>query len=239
MELTKKTIDLGSGVSLDLVYIPGGTFLMGSDQKSTEQPVHQVTVRSFWMGKTPVTQEQWVEVMGDNPSYFKGSAKPVEQVNWHQAKEFCERVSKNTGHQVRLPTEAEWEYAARGGTTDEYSFGDDRRKLVEYAWFDVNSEGQTHPVGQKKPNPFGLYDMHGNVWEWVEDHWYDDYKGAPTDGSAWLTGGNSALRVLRGGSWYFIDLILRSANRDSDFPAYRLNDFGFRVVVGAQTQSGK
>jgi len=116
MELTTKTIDLGSKVSLDLVYIPGGTFLMGSAKDTTEQPVHEVTLAPFWIGQTLVTQDQWISVMGDNPSYFKGSTRPVEQTTWHQAKEFCEKVSKNTGHQVRLPTEAEWEYAARGGT---------------------------------------------------------------------------------------------------------------------------
>ena len=230
MELTTKTIDLGSNVSLDLVHIPGGTFLMGSEQRSTSQPIHQVTVQSFWMGKTPVTQEQWVEVMGDNPSYFKGSTRPVEQVTWHQAKEFCEKVSKNTGHQVRLPTEAEWEYAARGGTTTEYSFGNDETKFGEYAWFSENAEKETHQVEQKNPNPFGLFDMYGNVWEWLEDYWHNNYDGAPTDGSAWLVKGNSALRVLRGGSWYY-DNYLRSAYRNDNNPDNRNYNVGFRVVV--------
>lgn len=230
MELKTQSIDLGSKVSLDLVYIPGGTFLMGSAKDTTEQPVHEVTLAPFWIGQTLVTQDQWISVMGDNPSYFKGSTRPVEQITWHQAKEFCEKVSKNTGHQVRLPTEAEWEYAARGGTTTEYSFGNDRTKLVEYAWFDVNSEGRTHQVGQKKPNQFGLYDMHGNVWEWTEDHWHNYYNGAPTDGSAWITKDYSNDRVLRGGSWdsYFA---LRSTDRSGYGPNLRCNDIGFRVVA--------
>ena len=176
--------------------------------------------------------------MGNNPSSFKGETRPVESINWSEAKKFCQKLSERSGYKVRLPTEAEWEYAARGGTTTEYSFGDDQSQLGEYAWFSGNAGSQTHPVGQKKPNPFGLYDMHGNVWEWVEDHWHDNYEGAPTDGSAWLTGGNSALRVLRGGSWGNLNLS-RSAIRNDVHPDNRYNDIGFRVVVGAQTQSGK
>lgn len=228
-------INLDSEKSLELVEIPGGSFLMGSVHDPTEQPIHEVTLPSFWMGKFQVTQEQWVEVMCENPSWYIGITRPVDQVTWRQAKEFCERVSKNTGYKVRLPTESEWEYAARGGTTTDYSFGDDWKNLVDYAWFGVNSEGQTHLVGQKKPNPFGLYDMHGNVWEWVEDNWHDDYDGAPTDGSAWIVGGEIANKVLRGGSWFDSDgnftKELRSANR---YPFYLRNSssiIGFRVVV--------
>ena len=135
-------------------------------------------------------------------------------------------------------TETEWEYAARGGTTTEYSFGDDESKLGDYAWFADNAGRKTHPVGQKKPNPFGLFDMHGNVFEWVEDHWHSNYQGAPTDGSALLTDDDKALRVLRGGSWCFIVISCRSALRDLILDD-RDTDDGLRVVVGAQTQPEK
>jgi formylglycine-generating enzyme required for sulfatase activity len=195
-------------------------------------------VKPFSIGRTEVTQAQWQAVMGNNPSGFKEETRPVESITWYQAKEFCEKLSERSGYQVRLPTEAEWEYAARGGTTTEYSFGEDETKLGEYAWFRGNAGDQTHPVGQKKPNPFGLYDMHGNVWEWVEDYWHNNYVGAPRDGSAWLVGGDSALRVLRGGSWN-LSFNLRSAIRLNFFPVSRVSNNGFRVVVGAQTQSGK
>jgi formylglycine-generating enzyme required for sulfatase activity len=238
---TGAIVDLGSGVTLELVSLPGGSFLMGSEKgHSDEKPVHEVTVAPFLVGRTQVTQAQWRAVMGDIPKVgFPGDDRPVESINWREAKDFCDQLAELTGFPFRLPTEAEWEYAARGGTTTEYSFGDDPADLDRYAWYAANSNGQTHPVGQKLPNPFGLYDMHGNVWEWVEDHWHNSYEGAPTDGSAWLTEDDSAPRVLRGGSWYVNYYFLRSALRNINNPDLRNNTYGFRVVVGAQTQSKK
>jgi formylglycine-generating enzyme required for sulfatase activity len=225
----------GKEIQFEMVDLPGGEFQMGGTKFSQERPVHTVRVSPFSIGKYQVTQAQWQAVMGGNPSHFKGETRPVENVSWNDAQQFLKKI----GNGYRLPTEAEWEYAARGGTTTEYSFGDDESKLGEYAWFGGNSGRETHPVGQKRPNPFGLHDMHGNVWEWVEDPWHKNYEGAPTDGSAWLTGGDNTRRVLRGGSWisYFN---LRSAYRLlSLIPGDRDNSFGFRVVVGAQTQPGR
>jgi formylglycine-generating enzyme required for sulfatase activity/energy-coupling factor transporter ATP-binding protein EcfA2 len=223
----------------DFIQIPGGVFVMGStDGEDYEKPPHRVTIQPFEIGEYEVTQKQWWAVMGSEPSSFKGDDLPVETITWRQAKEFCKELSARTGKTYRLPTEAEWEYAARGGTTTEYSFGDDESMLGDFAWYGQNSGGTTHPVKQKKPNPFGLYDMHGNVFEWVEDHWHDNYEGAPTDGSAWLTDDDNALRVLRGGSWFF-NGALRSADRVNNVPDDRNGNYGFRVVVGAQTQPQK
>jgi formylglycine-generating enzyme required for sulfatase activity len=147
---------------LELVEIPAGSFLMGSKERDSEQPIHKVTLKAFRIGKYPVTQGQYEAVMGKNPSYFKGADRPVERVNWHDAVEFCKKLSKQTGQQVSLASEAQWEYACRAGSTGKYCFGDDESKLGDYAWFLANSGRQTYPVGQKKPNGWGLYDMHGN-----------------------------------------------------------------------------
>lgn len=221
---------------------------MGSsdDEKnscSDERPQHQVTVPSFFMGKYPVTQAQWEAVasqtdmkvkidLNPDPSYFKGKNHPVERVSWDEAVEFCQRLSRLTGGNYRLPSEAEWEYACRAGTTTRFYFGDEVNQLEDYAWHGENSRGTTHPVGQKKPNAWGLYDMHGNVWEWCEDDWHDSYEGAPTDGSAWIENGNCH-RVTRGGSWFKHPEDCLSASRDYDHRrANHLNDYGFRVVRG-------
>jgi formylglycine-generating enzyme required for sulfatase activity len=232
---------LAEGVTLEVVSLQGGKFSMGSEKGyDNEKPVHEVMVKPFNIGRTEVTQEQWRAVMGSLPDVgFKGDQRPVESITWFEAREFCRKLTEMTGYNFRLPTEAEWEYAARGGTTTEYSFGDDESKLGQYAWFGGNSKNQTHQVATRLRNPFGLFDMHGNVWEWVEDHWHENYEGAPTDGSAWLTGDNNARRVLRGGSWDNDDG-LRSADRSYGFnPVNRVSFYGFRVVVGAQTQQGR
>jgi formylglycine-generating enzyme required for sulfatase activity len=231
--------NLAEGVTLEVVSMPGGRFKMGSEKgDGNEEPVHEVTVKPFNIGRTEVTQEQWRTVMGSLPNVgYKGDKRPVERISWFEAIEFCRKFSEMSGYNFRLPTEAEWEYAARGGTTTEYSFGDDESRLGQYAWFYVNAGAETHPVGQKKPNPFGLYDMHGNVLEWVEDHYHKNYVGAPTDGSAWLTDDDNAYRVLRGGSWG--NDVLRSANRYRNIPDNRYDSIGFRVVVGEQTQRGR
>ena len=182
------------------------------------------------MSKYEVTQKQWREVMGSDPSYYEGDDLPVEQVSWNDVQEFITKLNEREGSvKYRLPSEAEWEYAARAGTTTRYSFGDDESDLADCAWYYKNSDGKTHPVGQKKPNPWELYDMHGNVWEWVQDEWHDTYEGAPADGSAWESE-NGAVRVARGGSWRSYVVHCRSAlrgNRDIDF---RDNFLGFRLL---------
>src|SRR5262245_33307560 len=203
---------------VELLPAPAGEFLMGSDNDLFgEAPAHAVRFRAgFWLGKYPVTQSQWRAVMGTNPSAFpEAPGRPVDGVSWDQAEEFCRRLSTLSGHRVRLPSEAEWEYACRAGTTGEFfftpggPFRDDsevppgaRQALCDFAWFDMNSGGSTRPVGQKRPNPWGLYDMVGNVWEWCADVWHSDYVGAPQDGRPWLEGeGRQPRRCLRGGAW--------------------------------------
>jgi len=219
-----KHLDLGNGVILELVKIPAGSFLMGGD--------YEIQLKDFLMGKYPVTQKEYQQVMGENPSYFKGDNLPVEQITWYQAVKFCEKVSQNTGRQVTLPSETQWEYAARAGTTTAYFFGESESQLGEYGWYDKNSEGKTHPVGQKKTSPWGLYDLLGNVWEWCQDDWddWDDhYHNLPKDGSPIKN--NSNTKVVRGGSWYSKASICRGGNRNRDIADFRLGSLGCRVVV--------
>ena len=170
--------------------------------------------------------------MGSNPSQFKqcGMNCPVENINWNDAQEFARRLSQKTGKTYRLPTEAEWEYAARAGSSGKWSFGDDESQLGAHAWFDANSGSTTHPTATKKPNSFGLYDVHGNVFEWVQDTWHVDYKGAPGDGSAWVNGGDQARRVLRGGAFFLLPGVLRSAIRIHYAPVIRYNNTGMRIA---------
>jgi formylglycine-generating enzyme required for sulfatase activity len=236
---TPFTENLPNGLTLEMVGLPAGQFLMGSpdsdpDASDFEKPQHQVQVNSFAIGKYPVTQAQYQAVMGTNPSFFKNNPQnPVENVNWNDAQAFCQKLSQITGKTYRLPTEAEWEYACRAGTTTRYYFGDDANQLGDYAWYKANSQQTTHPVGQKKPNAWGLYDMSGNVWEWCEDDWHDNYIGAPKDGSAWLTNDND-YQIVRGGSWYDDPNSCRSAYRFDHY--HRVSNFnlvGFRVVCGA------
>jgi len=234
------TIDLPGNVKMELIAIPGGTFWMGSkdgEGEKYERPRHQVTVAPFYIGKYPVTQAQWQAVMKNNPSKFKGADRPVEQVPWNDCQKFVNKLNATVGAgsepapTFRLPSEAEWEYACRAGTETAYSFGDDPAQLGEYAWFDGNSGGGTYPVGQKQPNTWGVYDMLGNVYEWCEDAWHDNYTGAPTDGSAW-TGGDDGWHVLRGGSWWNSTKQLRCAYRDWYLrPLGRNYNYGFRVVL--------
>ena len=230
----------------EMVVLPGGSFLMGSppdpgpDPFSNEKPKanglpeekpqHRVQIQSFAIGKYEVTQEQWYAVMGNNPSQNKGRTLPVEQVSWDDIQQFIEKLNQKAGQKYRLPSEAEWEYAARAGTTTEWSHGNDESKLGNYAWYSANSARQPQEVGQKRPNAFGLYDMHGNVWEWTQDCWHNNYAGAPTDGSAWTTGCSGNVRVLRGGSWIFDPAYLRSAIRSGIYPYYRLRENGFRLA---------
>lgn len=237
-----------------MVFVPGGTFLMGSsdtevraayeeakrirdvdvfnsyslEEFSSEKPKHQVTVSSFYMGKYEVTQAQYQAVMGTNSSSYKDDNLPVENVSWNKATEFCSKLSRMTGRKYRLPTEAEWEYACRAGTTGDYA-----GELDAMAWYRNNSGAfGPHPVGQKQPNGFRLYDMHGNVWEWCEDIWHENYNGAPSDGSAWLDGGDPKRRVFRGGSAFNFAISLRSAWRNSWEPNQVVTPgLGFRVVM--------
>ena len=218
----------------NMVFIPGGTFTMGctseqgSDCESDEKPAHRVTVSDFYIGKYEVTQKEWQEVMGGNPSNFKNCEDcPVESVSWDDVQEFLAKLNAKTGKTYRLPTEAEWEYAARGGSQRRgYKYAGSNR-LDEVAWYDGNSGDKTHPVGQKKANELGLYDISGNVWEWCSD-WYDDYPStAQTNPKGPSTGSD---RVLRGGSWYFYAEICRSAHRGNYGPDFRGNLVGFRLV---------
>ncbi len=222
--------------NMEFVLIPAGEFDMGSPSNEVgryaeEGPVHHVKLaKDFYMGKYEVTQKQWREVMGTNPSYFKGDDLPVEQVSWYDVHEFIKMLNEIEGtDKYRLPSEAEWEYAARAGTTTRYSFGDDESKLGEYAWYDKNSGGKTHPVGQKKPNLWRLYDMHGNVWEWVQDSWHDSYDGEPKNGSAW-EGGSGSDRVTRGGGLNHDARNCRSAGRSHNVRGGRSGDLGFRLL---------
>ncbi len=217
----------------EMVTIPAGSFEMGSSssRSSTEQPQHKVKLPGFLLGRTEVTQGQWRAVMGDNPSFFKGCGDdcPVENLRWNDAQLFADKLSQKTGKTYRLPSEAEWEYAARAGGKGEWGFGDDVSQLGAHAWFRANSE-RTHPVGQMKASAIGLHDMHGNVWEWVQDNWHSDYKGAPSDGSAWLSGGDPARRVVRGGAWDINPPYLRSANRIRVEPDDRVYGPGLRIA---------
>jgi hypothetical protein len=220
-----KVLDLPGGVKLELCWIPAGEFMMGSNESDDEKPVHRVKIaKGFWMGKYPVTQEQYEAVTGDNPSYFKGDRNPVEQVSWDEAVAFCGEIG------ARLPTEAEWEYACRAGSKTAYYTGNREADLARAGWYETNSGAKTQPVGKKVANAWGLYDMHGNVWEWCQD-WYDKsyYENSPDEDPQGP--GSGSARVLRGGSWINPPVNCRSANRRRDFPDYRYVTIGFRVCL--------
>ena len=227
------TVDLGGGVKMELVLIRPGSFDMGSEKGwANEKPVHRVTIKKpFYIGMHQVTQEQWQAIMGANPSRSKHLKKPVEHVSWNACQDFVRKLSERAGRKFVLPSEAEWEYACRAGSTTEYCFGDGEAGLGEYAWYGDNSNDMTHPVGQKKPNKWGLFDMHGNVWEWCEDAWHDSYGGAPTDGSAWVERGDRGHRVVRGGAWVTPPANGRSATRGTGVSANEDNASGCRVVL--------
>ncbi|WP_193198620.1 SUMF1/EgtB/PvdO family nonheme iron enzyme [Nostoc sp. MG11] len=238
--------NLGNGITLEMVQIPGGTFTMGSpegeaERRESESPLHQVKVPGFFMGKYAVTQAQYQAIMGTNPSNFKGEKRPVEQVSCDEAVEFCKKLSQKRKHTYRLPSEAEWEYACRAGTTTPFYFGETiTTDLVNY---DGNNpygsapkgeyRKQTIDVGKFPPNSFGLYDMHGNVYEWCEDVYNGNYIDAPTDGKPWLVGSYNNIKLLRGGSWIFNAGLCRSAYRHRYALAIRYGSVGFRVVAVA------
>ncbi|TVQ44252.1 MAG: protein kinase [Gloeocapsa sp. DLM2.Bin57] len=247
-----QTLDLGNGVELELVSIPGGEFLMGSPNSELgrykhQEQQHRVTVPGFWLGKYPVTQAQWGAIMGNNPyTYpnnpysFLGEKRPVQSVSWNDCVEFCQKLSQKLGKDISLPSEAQWEYACKAGTTTPFHFGetittDLANYNSEYFRFAnepvVQSRRETTEVGIFPPNAFGLYDMHGNIQEWCLDQYHESYDGAPTDGSAWIDDANNHLlrRVLRGGSWNNLPRDCRSARRDSDL--HGISFFGFRLVL--------
>jgi formylglycine-generating enzyme required for sulfatase activity len=231
-----------------MVWVEGGTFTMGSnDGQRDEKPTHQVTLNGFFIGKTEVTQELWERVMGSNPAYFKGSRKPMEQVSWYDAVEFCNKLSEKEGLQkayrgsgssikcdfnangYRLPTEAEWEYAARGGNKSKgYKFSGSNT-IGNVAWYTVNSGDSTHEAGTKSPNELGIYEMSGNVWEWCWDWYGGNYSASSSDTNPKGTNSGS-LRVLRGGSCNNVAESCRVANRGSDSPDYGYYNNGFRLA---------
>ncbi len=225
-----------NGVSLEMILIPSGEFKMGSPEgkgSHWEWPEHEVTVDDFYIGKYPITQAQWEAVMGGNPSHFKGNKNlPVENVSWNEAKKFCANLSLMIGREIRLPSEAEWEYACRAGTA-----GDHAGRLDEMAWYRENSGEETHPVGEKQPNVYGVYDMHGNVWEWCEDVWHSNYEECPSDSEAWWSGGDSGQRVKRGGCWADYETSCRSANRSHGGVHERGHYCGFRVACALKTHA--
>jgi len=227
----------------EMTVVPAGSFLMGSPaaeegREDDEGPQHEVVLdKAFGVSRFDVTFDDWdaCAAHGDcDPQISDGGfgrgRQPVINVTWDDAQRYVAWLSRMTGKPYRLLTEAEWEYAARSGTTTAYSFGDDPAMLDQYAWYSWNSGGRPHPVGERKPNAFGLYDMHGNVFQWVEDCYHDSYKGAPKDGSAWIAEGRCHRRVVRGGSWGLDPELLRSARRDGNYPGYRNNVLGFRVA---------
>uniref|UniRef100_UPI0038996482 formylglycine-generating enzyme family protein n=1 Tax=Mastigocoleus testarum TaxID=996925 RepID=UPI0038996482 len=224
--------------------IPGGNFLMGSpvdEEKadSSETPQHKVTVKPFLIGKFAVTQQQYEAITGKNPSLFKGEKYPVEQVSWNDAIEFCKKLTEKTGRTYRLTSEAEWEYACRAGTSTAFHFGETittdlaNYNASKYSYANAPNgqyRRRTTEVGSFPPNSFGLYDMHGNVYEWCQDIWHKNYNGAPNDGSAWISNASSPRRVLRGGSWRYYAHLCRSARRYYNKPELKFSHYGFRVA---------
>jgi formylglycine-generating enzyme required for sulfatase activity len=232
-------VSLGKGVTLQMVLIPAGEFTMGSPDSDhsadkDEKPQHRVRItKPFYLGKYLVTQAQWEAVMGNDPSLIGGPKMPVENVSWQDCQRFLEKLNAKDGTgygRFALPTESQWEYACRAGSTARYCFGDDESRLGEYAWYGDNSGNTVHPVGEKKPNAWGLYDMHGNIWEWCED-WYDGryYTKAPMDDPPGPAIGSN--HVFRGGCWGDAAGSCRSSNRYSYGPESRGSYLGFRVSL--------
>jgi formylglycine-generating enzyme required for sulfatase activity len=220
-----------NSIGMKFVFISPGTFQMGSYYgESDEKPIHTVKItKGYYMGIYEVTQEQYEKVIGTNHSLFKGAKLPVDNIFWDSAIEFCKKLSQMEGKTYRLPTEAEWEYACRAGTQSEYSFGDNVSLLDDYGWYDKNSNDKTHPVGKKKPNAWGLYDMHGNVWEWCQD-WYDEqyYANSPTNNPQGPSSGE--YHVLRGGGSNLDLADCRSAVRLGS-SIYKFYSVGFRLIL--------
>lgn len=255
---------LPGDLGIDMIRVPGGTFLMGSPEDElvrldTEGPLHEVNVPTFFMGRYPITQTQWAAVaelsqtnqpLKSNPSSFKSENHPVETVSWHDATQFCNLLSAYTKREYRLPSEAEWEYACRAETNTPFYFGETiTTALANYRGIDDKERGWSGSYGQGPKgdyrqettpvdyfgvaNDFGLCDMHGNVWEWCQDHWHDSYEGAPSDEKAWFSEKDNPRRTVRGGSWDINPRNCRSASRNNFKSDYRYNHVGFRVVCNA------
>jgi len=225
-----------NSIDMEFISIPPGSFRMGGDKvheqaEDHENPIHEVDIsKAFLMGRFAVTQEQWANVMDTNPSEFIGEQRPVECVSWHDAQTFIESLNAQENTQAyRLPTEAEWEYAARASTTTAYTFGNETSTLNEYAWYKKNAGGETQPVGQLKPNAWGLYDMHGNVHEWCQD-WFDRNYYAQSKKTDPTGPPNGLARALRGGDWGSLDWYCRCASRSLSSPDRRSSRVGFRLV---------
>ncbi len=236
-------VNLTEAFSIQMVPIPEGVFIMGSprteeDSYEDERPQHRVTIPQFYMSKYLITQRQWRVVMGNNPSAFKGDKRPVEQVSYNDALAFCAELSKLIEKAIRLPSEAEWEYACRANTTTPFYCGDIiATDLANYNGHLTYGDGlvgvyreETTDVGTFPPNPFGLCDMHGNLSEWCADVWHNNYENAPTNGKAWIDNGDQTERVVRGGSWFYGPSGLRSAFRRLEYAYQRSNEVGFRIV---------
>ncbi len=235
---------MGGGIKLEMVLIPAGEFLMGHPGEyavDSEKPRHRVRItKPFHLGKYLVTQEQWEAVTGDNPSRFKAPKNPVERVSWDDCQQFLQKLNERfrphpspfpQGEgEFRLPTEAQWEYACRAGSTTSYYFGNDQSALRDYAWYEWNSDRKTHAVGEKKPNAWGLYDIQGNVWEWCQD-WYDDgyYAKSPTDDPTGPETGSD--HVDRGNSWGSPAGLCDLATRQHEEPGFRGDRLGLRVAL--------
>ena len=225
-----------NGVSFEMIAVEGGTFTMGatseqgSDAYDDEKPAHQVTLSSYYIGKTEVTQELWQAVMGSNPSKFSGTNLPVEKVSWEDCQSFVIKLNELTGKNFRLPTEAEWEYAARGGNKSNGFKFSGGNNIAEVAWYSENGNKISHPVATKAPNELGIYDMSGNVWEWCSDWYSSSYYTSSSQTNP--TGPNSgSYRVYRGGSWSGNDRYCRVSHRDSNYPSYRFNYLGLRLAL--------
>jgi formylglycine-generating enzyme required for sulfatase activity len=224
------TIHLPDRTPLEMLAIPGGKFWMGSPDGvgyDSERPRHEVTIAPFFMSRFPITQEQYQALMCKNPSQSKGEKRPVECVTWHDAIAFCKELAGKESRRFSLPSEAQWEYACRAGTETAFYFGE--TISAEQVNYGTNKSGTTN-VGIFPANKFGLHDMHGNVWEWCADYWHENYQGAPTDGSAWITTSKDSTRLLRGGSWFYYPDDCRSACRDHNSPDFQNLNIGFRVV---------
>ena len=222
-----------NGIKYNMVWVEGGTFRMGATSEqgseiSDEKPVHSVTLSGYYIGKTEVTQALWQAVMGSNPSYFEGDDLPVEQVSWDDCQEFIRKLNSLTGQNFRLPTEAEWEFACRGGNNSRGYKYSGSNYIDNVAWYDGNSGDKTHPVATKSPNELGIYDMSGNVWEWCAD-WYGDYSSGRQTNPKGPYGGSD--RVRRGGSWYDFVRGCRSSDRGISYPTGRYNDLGLRLAL--------
>ncbi|WP_055074109.1 bifunctional serine/threonine-protein kinase/formylglycine-generating enzyme family protein [Pseudanabaena sp. 'Roaring Creek'] len=227
-------LDCGNGVKLELVKVAGGSFKMGSDNLNSERPVHQVTLNDFLIGKYPITQQQWQSIIGSNPSHFKGLNLPVEQVSCNDAQKFCKILSSRMSRNVRLPTESEWEYAAKGGNQSKGYLYSGSNNFDEIGWYKNNAESSTHPMGQKKPNELGIYDMSGNVWELCLDEWHDHYLFKPeklkrNGNEAWGEWSHNKSCVLRGGSWF--DEVCRLTCRNGGNVNIKGNRYGFRIII--------